>query len=87
MPVLVGSTSRLQVKVHDNVREYGGRNLRTFATETTSESKVFWLALGNNDEKRRYKDGVNTHMVTRLAWMAARLVSSKSETRYASAAS
>jgi hypothetical protein len=28
-----------------------------------------------------------TYMVTRLAWMAAKLVSSKRETRYASAAS
>ena len=38
-------------------------------------------------EQAKADGATDTYMVTRLAWMAARLVSSKSETRYASAAS
>jgi roadblock/LC7 domain-containing protein len=44
------------------------------------------------DEQSGWKEsgkciGNETYMVTRLAWIAAKLVSSKRETRYASAAS
>ena len=63
-------------------------NLRTFTAETTREGKVLRLAAETiNSQHGGAGKKEKCYMVTRLAWIAAKLVSSNSETRYASAAS
>ena len=56
----------------------------SLATETTGESEIFGLT---DKETNCQRDGLctivwtRTNMVTRLAWIAAKLVSSKRETK------
>ena len=54
-------------------------------TEAAGESEILGLAVvGRAGSVVSHEVEVETtHMVTRLAWIAARLVSSKRETRYA----
>jgi hypothetical protein len=60
--------------------------LETVSSKTASKGEVLGLAAVG---KIKYecisgpRMSLRTYIVTRLAWMAARLVSSKSETRYA----
>ena len=56
--------------------------LRPLASETTGESQIFGLAnRGSGEYDDGMQGGIPTYIVTRLAWIAARLVSSKRETR------
>lgn len=59
-------------------------HLRPLATKTPGEGEILGLTKKDGDEQRGISAAgmdEGTYMVTRLAWIAAKLVSSKRETR------
>jgi hypothetical protein len=57
------------------------RHLATLAAETTGKLNILGLCETVSDMIGREDSDEDIRMVTRLAWMAQRLVSSKRETR------
>ena len=57
-------------------------HLGPLSAETTSQGEILGLAVGHSVSHMTLRKGrQESYMVTRLAWMAAKLVSSNKETR------